>query len=103
MMRVFATAAGDGGTSDSQQVSANIGQAHIAVAMGVAFSLVGWVLMCVALFASRYRAPWFFWFLVIYGGTLLCSFPVGTGFGIIILAYCFTHKAQFLTAQINPR
>lgn len=91
------------GISDPLQLSENIGEVLIATAIGLGFSLVGLVLIGIALFASRYRAPWFFWFLVIYGGLLLFNFPVGTVFGIFILVYCLTNKTQFLSVNASER
>jgi biopolymer transport protein ExbB/TolQ len=81
MMRAFKTLESSSGISDPQQLSANISEVLIATAIGLGFSVVGLVLICIALFASRYRAPWLFWFLVIYGGILLCCFPVSAVFG----------------------
>lgn len=100
MMGAFRTL-GSGGIAEPQHLGANIGVVLCATAAGLALGLMGLVLLCIALFSCCYRAEWFFWFLVIYGGILLCGFPVGTVLGIIILVYCLTHRAQFLT-RINP-
>lgn len=96
MMRAFQTL-GSNGVSDPQRLSANIGEVLLATAIGLGFSLVGLILICIALFASRFRAPWFFWFLVIYGCILLCGFPIGTIFGVVILTFSVTRRHEFLT------
>ena len=103
MMHAFKTLESSNGISDPQRLSANISEVLIATVVGLGLSLTGLVLICIALFASRYRAPWFFWFLVIYGAILLCGFPVGTVIGIIILVYCLTNKAQFLSVNESER
>ena len=94
---------GSSGTADPQRLSANISEVLLATVIGLGLSLIGLVLICIALFASRYRAPWFFWFLVIYGAILLYGFPVGTVIGTIILVYCFTSRAQFLRRNESER
>ena len=96
MMSIFKTLGGSDNVSDPQELSANIGQVLIVTATGFGLSLVGLVLLCIALFALRYRAPWFFWFLVIYGGLLVLGFPVGTIFGGVFLVFCLSHKNEFL-------
>lgn len=104
MMRIFKTLGGSDHVSDPQELSTNIGQILIVTAMGFGLSLMGLVLLCIALFALRYRAPWFFWFLVIYGGLLVLGFPVGTIFGGVFLVFCLSHKNEFLipTASSAP-
>ena len=101
MLHAFKTLESSG-TADPQRLSANISEVLITTAIGLGLSLLGLVLICLALFASRYRAPWFFWFLVIYGGILLFGFPVGTVIGIIILVFCAMRRHEFLTPPNNP-
>jgi hypothetical protein len=96
MLRAFETLESSG-AADPQRLSANIGEVLISTAIGLGFGLVGMILICVALFSSQYRAPWLFWFLVIYGGISLCAYPGGTILGIIILVFCLTRRHEFLT------
>ena len=103
MMHAFKTLESSG-ISDPQQLSANISEVLISTAMGLGFSVVGLVLICIALFASRYRAPWLFWFLVIYGGILLCCFPVSAILGLlglVILVFCLAYRHEFLTTTAS--
>ena len=44
----------------------------------------------------RYRAEWFFWFLIIYGILL-----VGTPFGIFFLVYCLVYRREFLNPNVR--
>lgn len=83
-------------TSDPQRLSANMGNALIATTIGLGFCLVGLVFINIALFGMHYRAPWFFWFLMVYGGVLLLGFPVGTVMGVALLAFCLMRKEEFL-------
>ena len=102
MLRAFKTLESAGpGISDPQHVSAAIGDVLITTIAGLALGVVGIVLLCIALLGSRYRAEWFFWFLVIYGGLLLFSFPVGTPIGIFFLVYCLTRRQEFLLPRPN--
>jgi hypothetical protein len=64
--------------------------------IGSVLSLVGLVLLMVALFNSKYRAPWFFWFMVIYAVLSLLAFPIGTILGVIILVYTIPKKEEFM-------
>jgi hypothetical protein len=96
MMRAFDTLAEAPGISDPQRLSANISDVLIATTAGLVFSVVGLVLLCIALFGYRYRAEWFFWFLVIYGALLLLGFPVGSVVGLVFLVFCLTRREEFL-------
>ena len=59
-------------------------------------ALLGLILLGVALVFHRYRAPWFFRFLVGYGVLLLPVVPVGTAFGLFFVIYCLTHRREFV-------
>lgn len=94
MFRAFNTL-GASGTSDPQQLAESIGTVLIYTAIGLSLSLIGLVLICIALFASSYRAVWLFWFLFIYGCILLCIYPAGTVIGVLLLIYCLINKDEF--------
>jgi hypothetical protein len=64
--------------------------------IGLMVGIVGLVLLCVALLSNRYRAGWFFWFLVLYGSLLILIIPVGTAFGLFFLIYCLARRREFL-------
>jgi len=95
MLRAFSTLQADG-ISDPRVLSANIGEVLTATIIGFGLGVVGLVLIILALFVSRYREEWFYWFLVIYGAVLLAGFPIGTLLGIVILTYCLTNRSEFL-------
>jgi hypothetical protein len=61
----------------------------IACAVG----LSGWILMALSL--RSYRAEWFCWSLVAYSTTLLCIFPIGSGFAVYYLLYIQNHRSEF--------
>jgi hypothetical protein len=72
------------------------GDALILVAIGLLAGVVGLVLLTISLVSSRYRAEWFFWFLIVYGVLLLGAFPcVGTAIGIFFIVYCLTNRREF--------
>ena len=97
MMRAFDTLSSTPpGIGDPQQLGTHIGEALIATLVGFGLSIIGLILLCIALFGCRYRAEWFFWFMVIYGGVLLLSFPIGTVVGIMFLVFCMTPRHEFL-------
>lgn len=68
-----------------------------ALAVSLSLGAIGHGLLVAALVPCRYRAPWFFWFLVVYGGLLLPVFPVGTGFGVFFLVYCLKRRREFVS------
>jgi multisubunit Na+/H+ antiporter MnhC subunit len=88
------------GISDPRQLASAIGDVLIITAIGVGIGLIGLVLLCIALLGSRYRAEWFFWFLVLYGTLMVFTFPIGTLFGIFFLIYCLTRRHEFLKPTI---
>jgi hypothetical protein len=73
-----------------------VGEGLLIFLFGLFVGLVGLVFLIVALTVSRYRAEWFFWFLLIYGLILCVGFPFTTAFGIFFLVYCLTKRREFL-------
>lgn len=81
---------------DPSFVSGAIGAVLIPGLIGTVLGVIGLVLLCVALLRDRYRAEWFFWFLVIYGGVLIFALPP---VGIFFVVYCVVHRESF---EIRP-
>jgi len=77
--------------------------ASIITTVGLIPSLIGLALMAIALFVSKYRAPWFFWFLVSYSAFWFLIFPVGTILGAGLLAYLILHKDEFFSKHMSER
>lgn len=70
----------------------------ILVCVGLLAGLVGLVLLTISLVSFRYRAEWFFWFLIIYGIVLLGAFPCfGTAIGIFFIVYSLTYRREFFS------
>jgi N-terminal double-transmembrane domain len=61
--------------------------------------VIGLVFLTLALVKFRYRAGWFFWFLIVFGILSLGIFPIGTAFGVFVLIYCLTRRAEFRAPQ----
>jgi hypothetical protein len=78
--------------------------AAISESIGLSFVIgfIGLILLAVSVTACRYRAEWFFWFLVVYEVLALSVFPVGTAFGVFFLAYCLTKRQEFLRPSKVP-
>ena len=96
MMRAFDSMGKTTGMGDPTRLSEPIGHVLISTAIGFIVEFLGLILLTVSVTACRYRAEWFFWFLVVYGSVALLAFPVGTAFGIFFLVYCLTKKQEFL-------
>ncbi|MCB1279468.1 MotA/TolQ/ExbB proton channel family protein [Prosthecobacter sp.] len=81
------------GASDPEILSGAIGEVLITTAVGFAISIVGLVLVTIAISACHYRAVWMFWFLCIYGELLIFYlFP----FGLFFLIFALVKKDEFL-------
>ena len=87
---------GSRGIAEPSQLAASMQLVLLATAAGFLLALAGLILLIVSLVGCRYRAPWLFWFLVIYGALIVMAFPVGTILGASLLIFCFTHKQEFL-------
>src|SRR5689334_18819374 len=79
---VVATAAAATAGGSPPIVSAIMGEALVRIAVISAFAIPAFLLVTAALTLSRYRAPWFFWFMCLSTFPLLFVFPFGTAFGI---------------------
>ncbi len=85
------------GLGDPRTLVGGLGEFSEVSAVGLAVGSVGLVLLAWAVAGSRYRAPWFFWFLVIYAGLIMPVFPVGTAFALFFHLYCLTRPKEFFT------
>jgi len=83
-------------TGDPALLANDISFALITTAIGLIPALIGLVLLGIALFGRKYRAPWFFWFLIIYSGLWALGFPVGTIIGVAMIIYLIWNKDDFL-------
>ena len=68
----------------------------ITTVIGMIPAFIGVILMSVALFGKKYRAPWFFWFLIVYGVLGAVNYPEGTVFGCALIIYLIWKKDEFL-------
>ena len=59
-------------------------------------SFIGAILLAVALFVKKYRAAWFFWFLLIYGILIAMN---GTLIGGLLIIYLIYKKDEFLESK----
>jgi hypothetical protein len=62
-------------------------------------SFIGVILLAVALFRKKYRAAWFFWFLLIYGILIAMNYWEGTAIGGLLIIYLFYKKDEFLGSK----
>lgn len=96
MMKAF-EGLGAAGRSDPAKLSRAIGEVLWSSFAGIAISLVGIILVIIAITARRYRAVWMFWFLCIYGGLMTFSYFVP--FGLFFFIYALVKKDEFLKPQ----
>jgi hypothetical protein len=94
MVRAFGRLA-ESETAQPAALANDISIALYTTAAGSVVALVGIILILVALFGARYRAPWFRTVLWVLSILWLLSFPIGTILGIIVMVYLVNHKAEF--------
>jgi len=94
MVRAFGMLANDG-ISDPRALSGAISEVLVMTFAGLVVGIIGIVLCIIAATACRYRAQWFFWYLVIYGILLVFSYPYGTPLGLLLLVYCLAKEKEF--------
>jgi len=71
----------------------------ITTVIGMIPAFIGVILMAVALFGQKYRAQWFFWFLIVYGVLGAVNYPEGTVFGCALIIYLIWKKDEFLASN----
>jgi len=100
MVRAFSVLKTEG-TSGPAKLSRAIGEVLWTTFAGISVSLVGVILVLIAITAYRYRALWMFWFLCLYGGLMIFSyfFP----FGLFFLIYALVKMEEFLRMSILPQ
>ncbi len=83
-------------SESSPEALANEMSLHlISTAIGLCLGILGIILLLIALFRSKYRAPWFFWILCVLSALWTLGFPVGTIVGFGLLVYLLRNKAEF--------
>lgn len=83
---------GSAGVGDPKALSKDIGEVLQSCGIGFGMSLIGLVLICISLFALRYRAKWFFYFCVIYGFGLFFGISIGNGIWTCLCDFLFNQK-----------
>ena len=85
-----------------QTLPSDISLALYTTAGGMILSLIGVVLLLVALFGAKYRASWFKTAMWILAVLWLFSIPVGTILGIIVMIYLSKHSNDFADPLPGP-
>ena len=84
-----------GGETNIEALAAHISLALYAKVVGLLVSLVGVILLFVALFGKKYRASWFKTAMWIIAILWMFSIPIGTILGIVVIVYLSKHKEEF--------
>ena len=102
MVRAFRVV-GAAGVGDPAKLSEAIGEVLIFISVGVVVSLVGAVLMLVAVYSSGYRAQWLFWMLLGLGVVYALAFPVGTVVGAVLIITALAKNQELLAEPRKPQ
>jgi hypothetical protein len=84
------------GTAAAEALLGHMIGVAILLAICLVAALAGLTLLVIALTKLRYRAEWFFWFLMVYSVILLGVFPFGTAAAVFFFVYCLTRRQEFL-------
>ncbi len=90
-----------GETTNAETLANEISMLLVPSMVGMIAASIGGIFLAVALFGKKYRAPWFFWFLIVYGVLLAMDFPKGTFLGGALCIYLICKKNEFLAIQIE--
>jgi len=86
--------------SPSETVLANeISNELTTVVIALVATFIGVIFLAVALFGKKYRAAWFFWFLLIYGILIAMNYWEGTLIGGLLIIYLIYKKDEFLGSK----
>ena len=88
-------------TQAPEALASDISLALYTTAIGMGVSIIGIILLCIALFGTKYRAPWFKTAMWILSIVWLFNIPIGTIIGIIVIIYLSNHRNEF-TQQWVP-
>ena len=88
-------------TQAPEALASDISLALYTIAIGMGVSIIGIILLCIALFGTKYRAPWFKTAMWILSILWLFNIPIGTIIGIIVIIYLSNHRNEF-TQQGGP-
>jgi magnesium-transporting ATPase (P-type) len=90
---------GQNSQESSDALASNMSLAMNLTAIGIIAAFIGLfiglICLLLALFSSKYRAPWFFWFMAIYSALSILAFPIGTVIGAIVLVHIIPRKQEF--------
>ena len=65
-------------------------------------TLLGVICLITALFVQKYRAKWFFFFMLLYSIMWLFSLSFGVLFGIALMAYLYSVRREFFPPGPGP-
>ena len=102
MLRAFSRLASTGATYSQEAIALDIALALYTTAIGMGVSIVGIILLCIALFGTKYRAPWFKTAMWILSILWLLNIPIGMIIGIIVMIYLSNHKNEFTQQPLSP-
>ena len=87
------------GAALAKEISSELTPVLTPVLIASVASFIGAILLAVALFVKKYRAAWFFWFLLIYGILIAMNYWEGTVIGGLLIIYLFYKKDEFLGSK----
>lgn len=87
--------------ASAQTIANEISNKLMPVVVGRVPALVGAILIAIALIGKKYRATWFFWFLLVYGILLVMNYPTGSLIGGALLVYLLWKRNEFFATNFQ--
>lgn len=84
------------GTADAQLMGQTVGELIVTLAARGFVALPVVAVLVLALLACRYRAVWFYRYLLVVSPLLMLLAPFGTLFGAWFLMYLWKHRREFV-------
>ncbi|MBP7274824.1 MAG: MotA/TolQ/ExbB proton channel family protein [Kiritimatiellae bacterium] len=101
MVRIFAEFAKDS-AAQQEALASDISRILYTTVGGIVLSVMGVILLLVALIGAKYRASWFQTIMWILAILWLFSFPFGTALGIFVMVYLSKHSTEFTKPSPAP-
>lgn len=101
IIREFAKAGAGMPASDPASISGPIGSALIATAVGYGISLLGAILVAIAVWGCRYSPPWLWSTLMAACVLWLLAAPVGTLVAVIVIVFLIRSRDTFKEPKVT--
>lgn len=87
------------GQADPSELAGDISFALLTMLWGLAFVIVGFVMILISHFKLDFRATWFYWSAIILSVFNILVFPIGSILGGVIFYVFYRSRQSYFKAQ----